>query len=84
MKHFAIAFVIIAALATSSLTFAAGGCGIGWHRGPGGGCYRNGAAIVVTHPVVVRPRANMIVIAPGRACPVGYHLGPHGRRCFLN
>jgi len=22
--------------------------------------------------------------AVGRACPVGYHLGPHGKRCWPN
>jgi len=26
----------------------AGGCGIGWHRGPYGGCVRNGPVVVVT------------------------------------
>ena len=43
----------------------AGGCGPGWHRGPYGGCRRNG--------VVVVP-------GPGyRVCPRGYHRGPYGR-----
>jgi hypothetical protein len=33
----------------------AGGCGLGWHRGPYGGCRRNGyyapgPAVVVVHP----------------------------------
>ena len=25
----------------SNITLAAGGCGLGWHRGPHGGCLRN-------------------------------------------
>jgi hypothetical protein len=25
----------------STAAFAAGGCGVGWHRGPFGGCLRN-------------------------------------------
>jgi hypothetical protein len=45
----------------------AGGCGPGWHRGPYGGCRRNGVGVVVV---------------PGpayRVCPRGYHRGPYGR-----
>jgi hypothetical protein len=41
----------------------AGGCGVGWHRGPYGGCRRNyygGPAVVVPGPVVPGP----VVVAP--------------------
>ena len=36
---------------SSSVVSVAGGCGIGWHRGPGGGCLRNyGPAIRACPP----------------------------------
>ena len=38
----------------------AGGCGVGWHRGPYGGCRRNG---YYGGPVVVEP--GPVVVAPG-------------------
>jgi hypothetical protein len=41
----------------------AGGCGPGMHRGPYGGCVRNGV-VVVPAPVVVGPVV--------RACPLGF------------
>jgi hypothetical protein len=69
-------------LTQSAVTLAAGGCGIGWHRGPLGGCVRN-APVVVVRPgpaIVVQPP---VVVAP-RACPYGFHLGPAGRRCIPN
>jgi hypothetical protein len=31
----------------SNITLVAGGCGAGFHRGPNGGCRRNGGAVVV-------------------------------------
>ena len=81
-KVLAISLVAAFALAAGSTAEARGGCGLGWHRGPGGGCVRNGTTIVVEPKVVVKPA---IVVAPAeRPCPVGWHLGPHGRRCFRN
>lgn len=47
----------------SDLTLVAGGCGIGWHRGPYGNCVPNGAY----YP------------PPVRACPYGYRLDRWGR-----
>ena len=41
----------------SNVTLVAGGCGAGFHRGPNGGCRRNGGEVVV---------------APGYHYP-GYH-----------
>jgi opacity protein-like surface antigen len=37
----------VAALATVSAAQAAGGCGVGFHRGPYGGCRANGAVVAV-------------------------------------
>jgi hypothetical protein len=81
-KVIAIGAGLLLALSIVSTASAEGGCGIGYHRGPYGGCRPNGGAVVVGVPgvgVVVAPRA----VAP-RACPVGYHLGPEGRRCWPN
>jgi hypothetical protein len=88
-KIFAAA-LLLAALAISSTAEARGGCGIGWHRGFLGGCYRNEAVPVTVAPVVVAPAttvapATAVVVAPvAPVCPAGYHLGPYGRRCLLN
>jgi hypothetical protein len=66
------------------VTLIAGGCGLGFHRGPYGGCRVNegpaGPAVVV----VPAPTAVPAVIVAPRACPLGFHLGPYGRRCFPN
>jgi hypothetical protein len=64
--------------AAPDVTLVAGGCGIGLHRGPHGGCRVNGAVAVA--PVVVAP-----VVTPGVVvCPLGTHPGPAGRRCIRN
>ena len=62
--------------AKSDVLLVAGGCGLGFHRGPYGYCVRNGP--VVVPPVAVAPP---VVVAP-RVCPPGYRLGPYGRRCL--
>ena len=91
-------FVLAASLTAISSAQAAGGCGYGWHRGPYGGCRANaGAAPVVVLPAhrpatVVVPASRTVVAVPGayiyatpgRPCPMGYHLGPQGRRCWPN
>jgi hypothetical protein len=61
-----------------SVTFISGGCGLGMHRGPWGGCRVDGAPAVV-----VVPAAPAVIVAP-RACPLGFHLGPYGQRCWRN
>jgi len=44
-------------------TKVAGGCGVGFYRGPLGGCVRAGSGVVVApRPVVVAPRP--VVVAP--------------------
>jgi hypothetical protein len=72
-----------------NITLVRGFCGLGFHRGPYGGCIRNGTVapppVVVTPPVVVAPRyAPPVVVVPRYApppsvCPYGYYLGPYGR-----
>jgi hypothetical protein len=75
---------------TPNVEYVANGCGIGWHRGPGGFCRRNAAVVVAPRAVVVAPAAPVIVapvapvvVAP-RVCPPGFHLGPAGRACRPN
>jgi hypothetical protein len=66
--------------ATPDITLVRGFCGLGFHRGPYGGCIRNGTVYVP--PVVVAPRVvvapHPVVVAPA-VCPYGYYLGPYGR-----
>jgi|SRR4029077_13112560 hypothetical protein len=71
----------------TAITWIAGGCGIGWHRGPYGGCRRNAAGVPPpgfygppgTPPrAVVGPRGGAII------CPPGYHLGPQLSACWPN
>ena len=56
----------------SAITLTAGGCGIGFHRGPYGGCRPNGGAYYGYHPYAYgyRPYA------------YGYHPYAYGRRCW--
>jgi hypothetical protein len=65
------------------ITLVAEGCGWGWHRGPYGGCFRNGAVVVAPRPVVVAPRP--VVVAPRAvvvtpAARTYFYWG--GRRCW--
>jgi hypothetical protein len=64
----------------------AGGCGAGWHRGPMGGCRRNGyyggvyygGAVVAPGVVVAVPP--VVVVGPGPCGGRGMHrvCGPNG------
>jgi hypothetical protein len=59
---------------------AEGGCGLGFHRGPYGGCRPNRAVVVVpAAPVVVAPR----VVAPPVVCGAGFRWHPRWRRCVV-
>jgi hypothetical protein len=55
----------------SDVIQVAGGCGRGWHRGPGGACRPNRG------PVVVAP-APVVVVAPRPRC--WWTVGPAGGR----
>ena len=68
-RHAAPAVSVSREFAKSDVILVAGGCGVGFHRGPYGYCVPNG------------PGAPPVVVGP-RACPPGYYLGPHGRRCW--
>lgn len=66
----------------------AGGCGAGWHRGPRGGCRRNGyyggtyfgGAVVAPGVVVAAPP---VVVVPGGACGGrGTHRVCNPYRCW--
>ena len=59
--------------AAPDITLVRGFCGLGFHRGPYGGCIRNGT--VAAPPVVVAPR----YAPPPSVCPYGYYVGPYGR-----
>jgi hypothetical protein len=72
-----------AQLAAPEVTLVAGGCGIGFHPGPYGGCRPNGPVVVapvVTAPVVVAPA---VVVAPPVVCGVGFRWHPRFRRCVV-
>jgi hypothetical protein len=61
----------------SEVTLVAGGCGIGWHRGPYGYCRRNGVyygppAVVYAPPVVVAPQV----------CPYGGYWVGRSWQCY--
>lgn len=52
----------------ASIVQVQGGCGPYGHRGPYGYCRPGG----------------QLGYAPGSFCSPGWHLGPHGRRCWPN
>ena len=65
----------------------AGGCGVGWHRGPMGGCRRNGyyggvyyGGAVVAPGVVVAPP--VVVVAPAPCGGRGTHRVCNPYRCW--
>jgi hypothetical protein len=60
---------------------AEGGCGIGFHRGPYGGCRPNAVVVVPGAPVVVAP--GPVVVRPPVVCGPGYRWHPGYRRCVV-
>jgi hypothetical protein len=57
-----------------------GFCGLGFHRGPYGGCVPNGVPYGYVAPLVVAPYAAPVVVAPRVVCPYGYYYYvPYGR-----
>ena len=71
MKYLFAAVLLAGTVAGFGAANAAGGCGPGMHRGPYGGCRVNGGAVVVAPGAVVVERP-VIVVRPGRVCPVGF------------
>jgi hypothetical protein len=72
-----------AQLGAPEVTLVAGGCGIGFHRGPYCGCQPNGGVVVapvVPLPLVVAPP---VVVAPAVVCGVGFRWHPRFRRCVV-
>jgi hypothetical protein len=66
MKYLLAAVVVASSFASFSAANAMGGCGRGMHPGRDGLCRPNGRV------VVVEPAAPVVVVRPGRVCPVGY------------
>ncbi len=60
-----------AALSTASVAYASGGCGVGRHRAPNGGCYPNGGGVVVA------PGLALGVFYPGRGYWDGHRYWGH-------
>ena len=69
-KILAVAFIVAVVVSASSSADARGGCGIGVHRGPHGGCRENG-----TNELVVAPHTEVVV---GGAPAIGVFLAGHG------
>ena len=67
MKYLFAAVVLATTVAGFGAANAAGGCGPGMHRGPYGGCQPNRGEVIV----VERP-APVVVVRPGRVCPIGF------------
>ena len=69
MKYLFAAALLAGTVAGFGSANAAGGCGLGFHRGPYGGCQPNRGAVVVAPGVVGRP---VVVMPAGRICPIGF------------
>jgi len=81
---FAFACAVLGSSLASFSAQAEGGCGIGFHRGPNGGCRPNGAIVIA--PVVVAPAAVVapaVVVAPAAVCGAGFRWHPGFRRCVV-
>lgn len=74
------AFPVLQAPAVATVQTVAGGCGWGFHRGPWGGCQRNGVVVVAPGPVVVAPRPVVVAPAPVVVVPqrCWWRAGPYG------
>jgi hypothetical protein len=72
MKYLFAAVLVAGAVAGLGAASAAQGCGPGYHRGPYGGCRPNGGVVVVEPRVVVVAPAPVVVVRPGRVCPLGF------------
>jgi hypothetical protein len=68
-------------LVASDVIPVRGFCGLGFHRGPYGGCVPNGVPYGYVAPVVVAPYAAPVVVVPGVVCPYGYYYYAPYARC---
>jgi hypothetical protein len=75
------AAAIFLSLACVQNASAAGGCGLGFHPGPYGGCRPNGGVVVRGAPVVVAP--GPVVVRPPVVCGVGYRWHRGYGRCVV-
>lgn len=69
MKYLFAAVLVATTVAGFGAANAAQGCGLGFHRGPYGGCRPNGGVVVVAPRVVEGP---VVVVPRGRICPYGF------------
>ena len=74
----------LAHVAAPEVMLVRGFCGLGFHRGPYGGCVRNGVPYgYVAPPVYVAPPiyvAPPVKVPPRVVCPYGYYYyAPYGR-----
>jgi hypothetical protein len=72
MKYLFALVLVAGSVAGFGAANAAGGCGLGFHRGPYGGCRPNGGVVVVERPAVVVERPAVVVVPRGRVCPMGF------------
>jgi hypothetical protein len=82
----AVAAAILLSLVFVQSASAEGGCGIGFHRGPYGGCRANGGPVVVAPgAVVVAPAvvAPAVVVPAPVVCGRGFRWHPGLRRCVV-
>lgn len=71
-----------AQMASSDIIAVRGFCGLGFRRGPYGGCVPNGVPYGYVAPVVVAPPyPAAAVVAPRIACPYGYYYYAPYARC---
>jgi hypothetical protein len=73
----------------ATIMLVSGGCGLGYHRGPYGGCRPNGAGWRGPPPgyyggAGAGPRAVVGPYGGAIVCPPGYHLGPQLSACWPN
>jgi hypothetical protein len=72
MKYLFALVLVAGTVAGFGAANAAGGCGLGFHRGPHGGCRPNAEVVVVERPAVVVERPAVVVVPRGRVCPMGF------------
>jgi len=72
MRYLFAAALVASTFAGFSAAYAAEGCGRGFHRNPLGECRPNRGEVVVVPGAVVVERPGVVVVPPGRVCPLGF------------